>query len=174
MKMNKMFAGLIAFVAGVALSAGSAFATNGYVGGDFARDETGSPITRPEIRKRPLSVSRTCHRKRRATMALHQDVMDLTAYLGGAAATQAMVDNLNAADITLTADVVVDEPILVTDLNAVAADEAALEKAQGKCDLHGTPLHHGECLRLHGHDDGERDPVPGGASVRRMWFSRGL
>lgn len=36
MKMDKMFAGLIAFVAGVALSAGSAFATNGYVGGDTA------------------------------------------------------------------------------------------------------------------------------------------
>ena len=36
MTMNKMFAGLIAFVAGVALSVGSAFATNGYVGGDHA------------------------------------------------------------------------------------------------------------------------------------------
>ena len=37
MKMDKMLAGLIAFVAGVALSAGSAFAdTNGYVGGDAA------------------------------------------------------------------------------------------------------------------------------------------
>ena len=39
MKMNKMFAGLIAFVAGVALSAGSAFAqtaVNGYVGSDMA------------------------------------------------------------------------------------------------------------------------------------------
>lgn len=37
MTMNKMFAGLIAFVAGVALSAGSAFAqVNGYVGGDMA------------------------------------------------------------------------------------------------------------------------------------------
>ncbi len=30
MKMNKMFTGLIALVAGVALSAGSAFATKGY------------------------------------------------------------------------------------------------------------------------------------------------
>ena len=36
MKMDKMFAGLIAFVAGVALSAGSAFATSGYVTGDPA------------------------------------------------------------------------------------------------------------------------------------------
>ena len=36
MKMNKMFAGLIAFVAGVALSAGSAFATPGYISGDPA------------------------------------------------------------------------------------------------------------------------------------------
>ena len=36
MKMNKMFTGLIALVAGVALSAGSAFATKGYVGGDPA------------------------------------------------------------------------------------------------------------------------------------------
>ena len=36
MKMNKIFAGLIAFVAGVALSAGSAFATKGYVGSDPA------------------------------------------------------------------------------------------------------------------------------------------
>lgn len=34
MKMNKLFAGLIAFVAGVALSAGSAFATKGYTIGD--------------------------------------------------------------------------------------------------------------------------------------------
>ena len=31
-----MFAGLIALVAGLTLSAGGAFATNGYVGGDFA------------------------------------------------------------------------------------------------------------------------------------------
>ena len=37
MKMNKMFTGLIALVAGVALSAGSAFATKGYAVGDFAR-----------------------------------------------------------------------------------------------------------------------------------------
>ena len=36
MNMKKMFAGLIAFVAGVALSAGSALATKGYVGGDPA------------------------------------------------------------------------------------------------------------------------------------------
>ena len=37
MKMDKLFAGLIAFVAGVALSAGSAFAqTNGYMVGDQA------------------------------------------------------------------------------------------------------------------------------------------
>ena len=36
MKMNKLFAGLIAFVAGVALSAGSAFATKGYTIGDMA------------------------------------------------------------------------------------------------------------------------------------------
>ena len=36
MKMNKLFAGLIAFVAGVALSAGSAFATKGYMSGDPA------------------------------------------------------------------------------------------------------------------------------------------
>lgn len=36
MKMNKMFAGLIALVTGIALSAGSAFATKGYVGGDPA------------------------------------------------------------------------------------------------------------------------------------------
>ena len=40
MTMNKFFTGLIAFVAGVALSAGSAFAQaveiNGYVGGDSA------------------------------------------------------------------------------------------------------------------------------------------
>ena len=37
MKMNKMFTGLIALVAGVALSAGSAFATAGYKSGDPAR-----------------------------------------------------------------------------------------------------------------------------------------
>ena len=36
MKMNKMFTGLIALVAGVALSAGSAFATKGYTIGDAA------------------------------------------------------------------------------------------------------------------------------------------
>ena len=36
MKMDKLFAGLVAFVAGVALSAGSAFATKGYTVGDPA------------------------------------------------------------------------------------------------------------------------------------------
>ena len=37
MTMNKFFTGLIALVAGVALSAGSAFATPGYLSGDPAR-----------------------------------------------------------------------------------------------------------------------------------------
>ena len=50
MKMNKMFTGLIALVAGVALSAGSAFATKGYKSGDPAMMKAGSLITKPETR----------------------------------------------------------------------------------------------------------------------------
>ena len=63
MKMNKMFTGLIALVAGVALSAGSAFATAGYVGGDPAMMKL-VPYFETGDAKRPLSVSRTCPRKR--------------------------------------------------------------------------------------------------------------
>ena len=129
MKMNKMFAGLIAFVAGVALSAGSAFATKGYTIGDPAGMklvpfyETGGTLF-TAIGIQNLSAQTA------AIMALNQDVDDLTAYLGGGdpgADGSAMFDNLETLlDPSPTAETA----LVMTDLNAVDRVEKALETAK--------------------------------------------
>ena len=131
MKMDKLFAGLIAFVAGVALSAGSAFAqTNGYMVGDQANMKLVPHYETGDNRATIIGIQNLSPQEA-STVALNQDVTDLETYLAGTPATAAMVTNLNAADIDLTADVVVNESINKDDLNEVAEVEKALEKAQG-------------------------------------------
>ena len=73
MKMNKMFAGLIAFVAGVALSAGSAFATKGYMGGDPARMKLVPYYETGEMRATIIGIQNLSGQEA-ATMAAHAAV----------------------------------------------------------------------------------------------------
>ena len=80
MKMNKMFTGLIALVAGVALSAGSAFATAGYVGGDPAAMKLVPYFETGENRATILGIQNLSPQES-ATMALHADVTDAQADL---------------------------------------------------------------------------------------------
>ena len=130
MKMNKMFAGLIAFVAGVALSAGSAFATNGYVGGDFARTKLVPYFETGDSKATIIGIQNLSPRET-STSDLHQDVADLQAYLSGAALTADQVTNLNAGNIDIEEDVEEGEAgrLAMTALTEVAEVEAALEKA---------------------------------------------
>ena len=87
MKMNKMFTGLIALVAGVALSAGSAFATAGYVGSDPARMKLVPYFETGENRATIVNVQNLSPQEA-ATMALHAMVT----------AAQAALDALNDMD----------------------------------------------------------------------------
>ena len=73
MTMNKFFAGLIAFVAGVALSAGSAFATAGYVGGDPAMMKL-VPYYETGPMKATIIGIQNMSPQEAATMALHAAV----------------------------------------------------------------------------------------------------
>ena len=125
MKMNKMFAGLVALVAGMALSAGSAFATKGYVSGDPAMMKL-VPYYETGDTKATIIGIQNMSPQEQDTMDKNQDVADLTAYLGGAEPTAPMVTNLTPLlDPDPTADTALD----MTNLNAVAGVEAALEKA---------------------------------------------
>ncbi len=92
MKMDKMFAGLIALVAGVALSAGSAFATNGYVGGDFARMKL-IPYYETGDTKATIIGIQNLSGQEQDTMDKNADVTDIQAVLNGRAA------NANAAGL---------------------------------------------------------------------------
>ena len=125
MKMNKMFAGLIAFVAGVALSAGSAFATNGYVGGDFARMKL-VPYYETGDSKATMIAIQNLSPQEASTIALHEDVRDLKAYLGGTAPSAEVVTNLTPL---LDPDPVADTAI-GNDRDTVAGVEEALAKAE--------------------------------------------
>ena len=124
MKMNKMFTGLIALVAGVALSAGSAFATNGYVGGDFARMKLVPYYETGDSRATIIGIQNLSPRET-ATTDQHTAVMDLQNYLDGENPSQALIDNATD-DITAADGVALD----TLDLTEVAAVEAALEAAQ--------------------------------------------
>ena len=128
MKMNKMFAGLIAFVAGVALSAGSAFATNGYVSGDFARMKLVPHYEAGDTKATIIGIQNLSPQEA-STMALHADVRDLKAYLGGTAPNATQVTNLEPL---LDPDPVADTAIDMENLNTVAGVEKALADAQDK------------------------------------------
>ena len=87
MKMNKMFTGLIALVAGVALSAGSAFATAGYVGSDPAVMKLVPYFETGESKATIVNVQNLSPQES-ATMDLHAAVT----------AAQAALDALNDMD----------------------------------------------------------------------------
>lgn len=87
MKMNKMLAGLIAFVAGMALSAGSAFATNGYVGGDHARVKL-VPYFETGDSKATIIGIQNLSPQEQDTMDKNADVTDIQAVLNGGASNE--------------------------------------------------------------------------------------
>ena len=124
MKMNKLFAGLVALIAGLALSAGSASATKGYTIGDPAAMklipfyETGGSLF-TAIAVQNMSPQEM------ATTTANTLVADLQAYLGGENPSEAL-----AADEADTIAAVEEMALDMTDLNEVAMVEAALEKAQ--------------------------------------------
>ena len=133
MKMNKMFTGLIALVAGVALSAGSAFATNGYVGGDFARMKLVPYYETADSRATIIGIQNLSPQEA-DTMARNQRVTDLQAYLAGEdPSTQLAADAVTGGDLEdLAAIVTVDgapTALNMDSLDSVAAVEAALETA---------------------------------------------
>jgi hypothetical protein len=120
MKMNKLFAGLVALIAGLALSAGSASATKGYTIGDPAAMklipfyETGGSLF-TAIAVQNMSPQEM------ATMTANTLVADLQDYLAG--------ENPSAALVALSDDYVENTALVMTSLDSVAAVEAALEKA---------------------------------------------
>ena len=81
MTMNKFFTGLIALVAGVALSAGSAFATAGYVGGDPAMMKL-VPYYETGPMKATIIGIQNMSPQEQATMDLHTEAADAQAALG--------------------------------------------------------------------------------------------
>lgn len=131
MKMNRMFAGLIAFVAGMALSAGSAFATKGYVGGDPAMMKL-VPYYETGDSKATIIGIQNMSPQEMSTMTADQLVADLKSYLAGQAVTAAAIVALEAAGTasgTLTAGT---STLGENDLNAKAIAEKALATAEGK------------------------------------------
>ena len=119
MKMNKLFAGLVALIAGLALSAGSASATKGYTIGDPAAMklipfyETGGSLFTA------IAVQNMSSREQ-ATTDAHQLVTDIQAFLDGGMATEAAAGAIQG---------VVAEAEHGDDRDTIATAEAALEKA---------------------------------------------
>ena len=125
MNMKKMFAGLIALVAGLALSAGSALATKGYMGGDPAMMKLVPYYETGDNRATIIGIQNLSPQEM-STEALHQDVADLKAYLAGEAATANITDDTDGLIPGLDADAV----LLETDLNGRATAEQALADAE--------------------------------------------
>ena len=121
MKMNKMFAGLIAFVAGVALSAGSAFATKGYIGSDPALIKLIPYYEAGESKATIIGVQNLSMHED-ATMVQHERVAAFRNFLMGEAAGS--IVNTALDGVANDTDTLGEE-----DLNTKAAAEAELEKA---------------------------------------------
>ena len=133
MKMDKLFAGLIAFVAGVALSAGSAFAQiNGYMGGDVSRIKL-VPYYETGDTKATIIGIQNMSTKEQSTIDLNADVKDIQDVLAGKGATQNAVDLITGFTTlgeSLCADTATAcEPGDPRDPTKKANAEAALEKA---------------------------------------------
>ena len=92
MKMDKLFAGLIAFAAGVALSAGSAFAANGHMVGDHAMMKLVPYYETGDTRATIIGIQNLSPQEEK-TKELNADVKDIQDVLDGKAA------NANAAGL---------------------------------------------------------------------------
>ena len=132
MNMNKLYAGMVAFVAGVALSAGSAFAqTMGYVGGDPAMMKLVPYYETGDMKATIIGVQNMSPQEA-STMVRNALVADIQAYLAGGtiAGDGTVVTAINAEGLEqLTVDGNATYTLGEGDLNARAAAEAALETA---------------------------------------------
>ena len=145
MTMNKMFAGLIAFVAGVALSAGSAFATAGYMVGDPAMSKLVPYYETGDTRATIIAIQNLSPQEAK-TMELDEDAKNIQAYLDGAiltddgtatgtasAAQTRAIGLINAEDTDASVpDASATAKLGDTQRNLRAIAEAALAKANGK------------------------------------------
>ena len=86
MKMNKLFTGLIALVAGLALSVGSAFAADGYMSGDPSRIKL-VPYYETGDTKATIIGVQNMSMQEQSTIDLTADVTDIQAFLDGKKAT---------------------------------------------------------------------------------------
>ena len=130
MKMDKLLAGLIAFVAGVALSAGSAFAqVNGYVGGDPSVIKLIPYYEAGETKATIIGVQNMSMREA-ATVEQHALVADIRSFLMGGNAITTRAQAALVAEGATAVDLVVGTTELgEDDLNTKAFADAALETA---------------------------------------------
>ncbi len=128
MKMNKMFAGLVALVAGMALSAGSALATKGYIGGDPAMMKL-VPYYETGDTKATIIGIQNMSLQEMSTMNANNLVSYYKKYLAGGTLTTAELAAVNAdiePDIT-------DNPLpAAANLDLTARVEKALAAADEK------------------------------------------
>ena len=135
MKMNKMFAGLVAFAAGVALSAGSAFATNGYITGDHARTKLVPYYDTGDNRATIIGIQNLSPQEM-DTMAKNADVENIKSFLagnmlGGATPSPDQTRAIGLINVEFSGtDIDGEETLEADNLNLMAAAEAALEKAE--------------------------------------------
>ena len=118
MKMDKMFAGLVAFVAGVALSAGSA-AADGYMVGDPANMKLVPYYETGNMKATIIGIQNMSTREQ-STVDVNQLVQDIQDFIDGEAATAAAaakIDGVNTNDTHMD------------DRDTLAAAEEALDDA---------------------------------------------
>ncbi len=134
MNMKKMFAGLIALVAGLALSAGSAFATNGYVGGDHTRMKLVPWFEAGDTKATIIGIQNLSPQEQ-STMDKNADVQNIQSFLagnmlGGASPSTAQTRAIGLINTEFGGtDITGTETLDAGELNLMAAAEAALEKA---------------------------------------------
>ena len=128
-RMKSMFTGAIALVAGVALSAGSALATKGYVGGDPAMMKLVPYYETGETKATIIGIQNMSPQEQ-DTKDKNQLVTDLKNFLAGEALTAAartalIAEGVAGGDLSAGTTKLGED-----DLNTKAAAEAALEKAE--------------------------------------------
>ena len=132
MKMDKLFAGLIAFVAGVALSAGSAFAqTNGYMVGDQSMMKLVPHYETGDNRATIIGIQNMSPHEA-STIALNADVTDIQAVLDGGQANANAAGLITGIEVnqSLCSDTAACGPGDTQDPTKKANTETALAKAE--------------------------------------------
>ena len=129
-RMKNMFTGAVALVTGMALSAGSALATNGYVGGDHARVKLVPYYETGDTRATIIGIQNTSPQEA-STIDLDMDVTDVQTVLNGGVATTRAAGLITGftAGWSLCSDTAACTAGQTQDPTRKANTEAALEKA---------------------------------------------